>query len=94
MSEDNSKKNVWFDPTINLGHILTFVGFLIAGFAAWGTLDKRLTVMEENRGFQKMIDITQDQRAIEAYTTLRESLTRLERQAERNSDRLDKLGVR
>ena len=93
MPDENSKKG-WFDPTINLGHVLTFVGFLIAGSAAWGSLDKRLTVMEENRGFQKMVDITQDQRAIEAYTTLRESLARLERQAERNSDRLDKLGVR
>lgn len=36
-----------FDPTVNLGHILTFLGFLIAGFLAYATLDKRITVVEQ-----------------------------------------------
>jgi hypothetical protein len=40
-------KRVSFDPTINLGHILTFVGFMASGFIAYNTLDKRITVQEQ-----------------------------------------------
>ena len=36
-----------FDPTINAGHLLTFAGFLISGFIAYSTLDKRVTVVEQ-----------------------------------------------
>lgn len=36
-----------FDPTINAGHLLTFAGFLVTGFAAYATLDKRVTVLEQ-----------------------------------------------
>jgi hypothetical protein len=35
-----------FDNTINLGHLLTFAGFIASGFAAYSTLDKRITVQE------------------------------------------------
>ena len=42
MSEDTApgaldttrRRRVRFDPTINLGHLLTFVGFLATGMAA------------------------------------------------------------
>lgn len=40
------QSRVRFDPTINLGHILTFVGFMLAGFAAYGNIDKRITLTE------------------------------------------------
>ncbi len=43
----NQRKRLNFDPTINLGHVLTFIGFLGAGFGAYSTLDKRLTIQEE-----------------------------------------------
>jgi len=36
-----------FDPTINAGHLLTFAGFLLTGFLAYATLDKRITVVEQ-----------------------------------------------
>lgn len=45
LPEDHRKK-LSFDPTINLGHILTFIGFLATGFGAYSTLDKRLAVQE------------------------------------------------
>jgi hypothetical protein len=35
-----------FDPTINLGHVLTFVGLIITGFGAYSLLEKRVTVLE------------------------------------------------
>ncbi|MBH2008082.1 MAG: hypothetical protein I8H71_00375 [Xanthomonadaceae bacterium] len=44
--EPVQRKRVQFDPTINLGHILTFVGFMLAGFGAWGNIDKRITLTE------------------------------------------------
>jgi hypothetical protein len=34
MTHTPTKPKISFDPTINLGHVLTFVGFLIAGSAA------------------------------------------------------------
>lgn len=46
------KKGIKFDSTINLGHILTFLGFMIAGLTAWTTLDKRVVVLEENKKSQ------------------------------------------
>ena len=33
---------VRFDNTINLGHILTFLGFLVTIMVTWSTLDKRV----------------------------------------------------
>ena len=41
------KKRISYDPTINLGHILTFVGFMASGFVAYNNLDKRLSVQEQ-----------------------------------------------
>jgi len=46
------QKRVTFDPTINLGHILTFVGFILGIVVSWATLDKRLTIVEEGRKTQ------------------------------------------
>ena len=46
------KRGIKFDSTINLGHILTFLGFMIAGLTAWTTLDKRVVVLEENKKSQ------------------------------------------
>jgi hypothetical protein len=40
------RRRVLFDPTINLGHVLTFVGFLVTGFSAYSALDKRVTIIE------------------------------------------------
>ena len=82
---------VKFDPTINLGHILTFVALLIAGFGAWSALDKRVTIIEESRYAQKMLDSNQDSRVTETTSQLKEVLVRLDRQVERLADKLDKV---
>ena len=36
-----------FDPTINLGHILTAAAMLAAGFAAYSSLAQRVAVLEQ-----------------------------------------------
>jgi hypothetical protein len=83
-------RGVRFDATINLGHILTFVGFLIAGFGAWATLDKRIVVIEEGRKVQTAIDAAQDARFSDSAQQIKEVLIRLDRQVERLNDRLDR----
>jgi FtsZ-binding cell division protein ZapB len=40
-------KKITFDPTINLGHILTFVAMVISVMSAYSLLDKRIGVLEE-----------------------------------------------
>lgn len=61
-----------FDPTINLGHVLTFAGFMVTGFAAYGVVDKRVAVLEEARISQVQIDRRQDDVTAEQKRTNRE----------------------
>ena len=92
IAEETPKRGgIRFDATINLGHILTFVGFLLAGFGAWSSLDKRLTVIEEHRYLQKQVDLSQDNRATEAALQMRDVLGRLDKQIERLNDKLDRV---
>ena len=91
-SHDQPRRGIKFDPTINLGHVLTFLALMIAGFGAWSALDKRVTIIEESRFAQKMLDNNQDARASEATVQMKEVLTRLDRQVERLADKLDKVG--
>lgn len=97
MTEENTApqhKGIKWDATVNLGHILTFVGFMLAGFGAWSTLDKRVTIIEESKYLQKQVDSNQDVRSAEATGQIKEVLQRLDRQIERIADRLDKTGSR
>lgn len=41
-------RGVHFDPTINLGHILTAASFLIAAAGAYYTLDARVSILERS----------------------------------------------
>lgn len=84
------RNGVKFDATINLGHMLTFAGFVIAGFTAWSTLDKRVTVIEERAGFQAQIDRTQDANLAANMAVIKESLGEIKLQVARVSERLDR----
>ena len=41
-----SRRRINFDPTVNLGHLLTFVGFLATGTVAYFDLRERIAVQE------------------------------------------------
>jgi peptidoglycan hydrolase CwlO-like protein len=41
------KKRLTFDPTINAGHILTFISMVVAVTVSYSLLDKRVGVLEE-----------------------------------------------
>jgi hypothetical protein len=88
--QPNEKRLVKFDSTINLGHLLTFVGFVLTGFGAWSTIDRRLTVLEESRRVQAQIDANQDERLSQSMSQIKESLSDIRRNLEKVSDRLDK----
>ena len=42
----HTRRRIVFDPTINLGHVLSFVGFLAVGAGAYLNIEKRVTVQE------------------------------------------------
>lgn len=77
------RKRVSFDPTINLGHVLTAAAMLATGFAAWSALDKRITTVEVEskivREAQSARDGEQDLRLRESVVTIKESIQRVER---------------
>lgn len=75
----HQRKRLSFDPTINAGHILTFVTLIVAGFASWSQLDKRLTSVEQAQVFQRERDAHQDDRAANSLTEVKESLGEIKR---------------
>jgi hypothetical protein len=81
---------VKFDATINLGHILTFVGFIATIFVSWQTLDKRLIVLEAAEKTQSVIDQSQDEKVISNNHHLAESLSDIRKSIDRLNDKLDR----
>ena len=79
-----------FDKTINLGHILTFVGFILSIVVTWSTLDKRVVVLEEGRKAQELRDSGQDQRNIDQLGAIKESLTEIKQNVIALRDRQDR----
>ena len=77
------KKGIKFDSTINLGHILTFLGFMVAGLTAWTTLDKRVVVLEESKKAQAQIDAAQDSRFHDAVARLWVQLEKMDLKLDR-----------
>lgn len=52
MSMPHPERRIKFDATINLGHILTFIGFLIGGLTAWTNLNNRVLTLEDAKLMQ------------------------------------------
>ena len=72
-------RRVTFDPTINLGHVLTFAGFLITGFSAYSALDKRVTLVEQQAGVVVERGREQDVRLKDSLLELKSDLKDLQR---------------
>lgn len=82
---ERKRKRLSFDPTINAGHILTFISLVIAGLAAWSTIDKRLTVLERDSVHQQSRDASQDQAIREKFEQIKESLNELKQEIRRQA---------
>jgi hypothetical protein len=85
-----SAPKVRYDPTINLGHILTFIGFIVALATAWFNIDKRILVLEQATARQTIIDASQDseRRIIQIHTNevvqdIKATLTRIENKVDK-----------
>ncbi len=63
-----------FDPTINLGHILTFAGFITTGFVTYNQVDKRITVLEESTKSIQAVNHRQVEDIKEVKSNVREDL--------------------
>lgn len=79
LAEVRQRKRLAFDPTINLGHVLTFVGFLAAGFSAYSTLDKRMTLVEQHAAVVVERSREQDGRFKEGLLEIKSDLKYLQR---------------
>lgn len=83
LDSQRQRRKLSFDPTINAGHILTFISLVIAGFAAWSQIDKRLTVLERDAVHQMERDSAQDGVIREKFEQIKESLNELKQELRR-----------
>jgi hypothetical protein len=82
---------IHFDKTINLGHLLTIISFLLITITQWNLMDKRIVVLEEFRTVQRERDTAQDAIARDKFQEVRDALVDLRRGIEKVADRV---GVR
>lgn len=80
-----------FDPTINLGHVISFIIFIATGIITYNTLDKRVLVLETSVSKQDLRDLNQDIDRARINSELKESFNELRRSTEKLNDKLDKL---
>jgi hypothetical protein len=79
MSDQNRPR---FDPTINLGHLLTFLGFIAAGYGAFTAVKSELsTVAVRVAGMEKQIDRLTEVLVLTAKTQV--EITELRRRLDR-----------
>ena len=90
----DERRKLTFDPTVNAGHILTFLGFIFSMMVGWSVLDKRVVVLEEARKTQAQIDLHQDSTQQGNANAVRESLAEIKQGIRELNARLDARGVR
>ena len=56
-----AKPRFVFDPTVNLGHVLTAASFLIVGTAGYVALDGRVVALERSHREEQSVRLTSDQ---------------------------------
>lgn len=88
MASPQSENRIRFDKTVNLGHVLTFVGFLVATGVSWSTLDKRVAVLEAAMVMQRERDAMQDSANKDKFQEVKEALNDLKRSVEKVADKV------
>lgn len=78
-NSERPRKWLTFDPSINAGHVLTFVGFMVAGFSAYSTLDSRLVRLEEKAAASDMRAREQQEGVKEALSEIRADVKEVQR---------------
>lgn len=77
MAEPQKRLN--FDPTINAGHILTFISMVVGVMVSYSLLDKRIGVLEERSATTTQRATDRDTEQKEALKEIRGDLKDLQR---------------
>lgn len=88
--EDRDMTGVRFDKTINLGHVLTFIGFIVSIAVTASAFDKRMAIIEEVQRQQITKDSQQDARQRELSEDMKAWLTDIRKSIEKLGDKLDR----
>lgn len=88
--QQQERRGVKFDATVNLGHLLTFVGFIGTGMVAYSTMDRRVAVLEESRTNQEKRDAAQDVVSRDKFDTVQRTLERIQQGVDRINERQSK----
>lgn len=76
------RRHARWDPTINLGHIVSAATALISAITfaigVYIIINSRVVILEEARTYQQARDLTQDQRMNEKFTDVQRALDRIE----------------
>ena len=91
--EEKEKTKLHFDPTINLGHIITFIGFMATIGMGWVTLDKRVLIVESNLRTQEIRDKGQDNEIQSNAIYVTTSMNDVKRSLERLTDKVDRINA-
>ena len=86
MSDQASTPKARFDPTINLGHLITFGGFILAGVGAWYGVKSEVANIEYR--------ISSIDKTVERLTTNVEKLTAITVVTARQDEQLSSLKMR
>jgi hypothetical protein len=79
-----ASRRVSFDPTINLGHLLTLVSMLAAGAVAFANLQSRLAVHDEQlRGLERSVAVDKNH-LTEALNGLRDDVKEVKQEVRRS----------
>ena len=90
-AEVKKRKKLIFDPTINLGHILTFVSFVIIGISIYSSLDKRVLILETSTARQDLRDVNQDTNQTRISTEMKDATIDIKHSVERLNEKLDRI---
>lgn len=82
------QKGIRFDKTINLGHLLTIISFVIIAMMQWSIMDKRVVILEEFRVAQRERDVAQDIVSKDKFQEVRDALLDLRRGIEKVADKV------
>ena len=78
-----------FDKTVNITTLVSVVSILGVLLGIWNTMDRRVTVLEEQIKVQRVIDNAQDYQRDAGHRELKETMTKVERQLERLGDSIN-----
>lgn len=73
---------VKFDPTINLGHVLTFAAMVASVMASYSLLDKRVGVLEERSNAAIAANADRQAQEREALREIKQDIKDLRRSVE------------